>query len=113
MVDAFTEEDPASHECLLAALLSPAVSARLWRPGVTLRADCWPGHLQPTLQQAAGQRGFSVTPISAGAHLFVREVGPVDAGEWPELRYVTCRVWSRSVDCRRQEKEEIVSPMSM
>ena len=73
MVDAFCADSPAAHERLLSALLSPAVSELLWRPGCTLRADSWPARLQPILERAAACRGFTVTPVSANAHLFVRE----------------------------------------
>ena len=87
MIDAFTEDDPASHQCLRASLLSPEISALLWQSGLAFRTESWPTHLRPILDGAARQNGFLVTPINA-VHMFAKEGDAGDAKAGQRLRYV-------------------------
>ena len=86
MIDAFTEDNPSSHECLRATLLSPEISALLWQSGLAFRTESWQTHLRPILEGAARQNGFLVTPINA-VHMFAKEADADDAKPAQRLRY--------------------------
>ncbi|KAF0310065.1 hypothetical protein FJT64_018867 [Amphibalanus amphitrite] len=87
VMDAFCADSPAGHDRLLAALLCDPVSRLLWRPDRRLRADSWPVRLRPALERAAGRRGYTVTPVSAGACLFVREADGAPDTEVARIRW--------------------------